>query len=219
MGMSVMIDDPVSLGESIWCAEIHPQTIFALSRPRTSVGATSIIHIPGVDAPNPDATRLKFDPQQARVLNVGTSSRAVIIFDAPTQEPADANQILQGVLGPRVQEDSAKLNNELEALPPQLALAVQELVAKVRSSYPGYFQRTGAGRYVYRPRNFWALKVQPRDASVVFTVYGRPPRLTAPKAIQLSPDQNSYSRFKVRELSQMPDALLVVEKAASIKPA
>lgn len=68
-------------------------------------------------------------------------------------------------------------------------------------------------KFVEAPDNFWTVKIQPRDASLLLTVRGKPERYHQFASLDVKPDQNGYSRFKLSSTRQLP---LVLQLLAQV---
>lgn len=101
------------------------------------------------------------------------------------------------------------------ALPPSLLGLGEELLRRVRRTWPGHLSLEGV-RYVNRPDNFWTVKIQPRDGSLAITVRGNPEKF-AETGLGILPDRPGSSRFKVRTVAEV-DAAMDVLRRVSKRP-
>ena len=74
-------------------------------------------------------------------------------------------------------------------------------------------------RWVMRPNNFATLTVaDKRGSHVTVTVYGELNRFSgAATALDIKKDRNSYSRFNIDDVSQVHDAIRVLQTAYELK--
>ncbi len=98
-------------------------------------------------------------------------------------------------------------------LGPDLVSMAERLLAEIRSRYPGELHEGLARKWVNHPENFVALTIQNRDQSFAIHVKGEPDELTAP-TLEIKPDRGSYSRFKLKDESQLHDAISVILASA-----
>ena len=74
------------------------------------------------------------------------------------------------------------------------------------------------GRWVSRPENFLTIKPQERALDIAFTVYGSPEIYKdLGVSFEIKPDQNSYSRFKINKIDQVPEAITVIGEARKLR--
>jgi hypothetical protein len=89
----------------------------------------------------------------------------------------------------------------------------QRLISEIRAHYPGDLHEGLARKWVNHPGNFVALTIQNRDQSFAIHVKGEPTQFSAP-TLDIKRDRGSYSRFKLKGLNQMEDALRVILASA-----
>ena len=108
--------------------------------------------------------------------------------------PSSRNPALQGILDRLL----AQLNEE--------------------SGEPLQFEQSDAGRWVSRPENFLTIKPQERALDIAFTVYGSPEIYKdLGVSFEIKSDQNSYSRFKINKIDQVPEAITVIGEARKLR--
>lgn len=167
------------------------------------------------DEPLPTADSLELPLASARLLYRGDLPKSLILRLSHGKEEVDM-AVRNEEAGRGVGERA--LARELAELPDALAQAGHEIMRRVRDASPGFLDRRPAsGRFINRPANFFALKVQPRDGSLRFTVYGPPSNYPYSSDLDLIPDQNSYTGFKVTAASQVDAAVDVILKAERLK--
>lgn len=213
MPIELAIPDPRYRGDGVWEAEVAPEDVDVLGSPRERLGEVTVLLLPDLISPDPDAHVLRFAPQQGRLLNRGRTSRAIVIYG---REGAPVEQEAPHRFGPRVQHDDERFLAELDKLRdtnPGLIRAGAELLARVRQEFGGYLQVSGSGRYINREDNFWTVKVQPRDGSLAITVRGVPRSFPDLPDLEIKPDRSSYSRFKIESEAQFESAWRVIRQA------
>lgn len=214
MTLKLVLDGASHLGAGVWSASLQPSDLARFATSSTPhAGAASVVLLPSLASPEPDTEPLSFEPGQARVLNLGASTRTIIVFGDEPPAEEDEDQILQHKYGPAVQHDDAVYLHDLATLPPELAVLGRTLLETMRTEFGGYFQRTRTGRFVNRPNNFWTVKIQPRDRSLRVTVRGAPHRFRQPSRLAVRPDRNGYSTFKLASPHELEDALAVLRVA------
>ena len=142
-----------------------------------------------------------------------------LIFKTP-------NEVLRRALGfDGIEGHATQAAASLEALNttgipssrnPELQNLLDLLLSQLQNTteHPPRFERNSIGRWVHRPENFVTVKPQERIQDLAFTVYGDPHDfgdLNIP--LEIKPDQNSYSRFKISRVDQLPAAVRVIQRA------
>lgn len=94
-----------------------------------------------------------------------------------------------------------------------LVAMAERLLAEIRNSYPGELHEGLARKWVNHPENFVALTIQNRDQSFAIHVKGEPHEFSAP-TLDIKADRGSYSRFKLKDEDQLPDAIAVILASA-----
>lgn len=210
--MRVVIDGGSRVGDFSWMGRVSPAALRMLGVPESSKGDLSVVLLPG-SVPEANSTRLEFEPASAKVLNLGRTDLVVFVFGGHAESASDHGEVDLHRHGPRVQNDDDAFQAELVTLPEELQQVGQDFLKAVRHP-DDYFQRTSAGRFVNRPNNYWTVKVQPRDQSLRITVRGRPEDFRPVPDIELKPDQNGYSAFKLERPQQARSAIALLRQAA-----
>jgi hypothetical protein len=203
MEFTATLKNAKRLARNVWMASVQPADLLKLggSAPRPE-GRTSVIYVGEMEPSSPGD--VSFNPRNARLLSIGTGSDLVIVFRG---EGAPSS----------VASSDTGLSAELRLLPVEMAEPAQALIAAVAERFPGRLEPSESGRYVYRPDNFWTLKVQPRDKSLAVTLYGRADQFGDTGEVALLADRGSYSRFKIERVSQFPDAVRTILAAGELK--
>lgn len=212
--MRLILDDAERLSPWVWSATLPPEDAEVLGSAATRAGVITIVLLPHLAPPSEDIAELSFEPSHAKVLNAGSSARAVFVFGRES-DTRDEEEIEPHTYGPRVQHDDGQFLVDLHNLPNELAEVGRQILAGMRSSSGGYFQRTRSGRFVNRPNNFWTVKIQPRNRSLRFTVRGDSKRFSHIRGVTVREDRNGYSSFKLSTADQL-DAVLQVLRTASV---
>jgi hypothetical protein len=181
---------------------------------KAHMGDLSVVYLPNTPPPERDQSRIEFEPGAAYLLNRGTGTETMFIFGGASAEASDDAEVATQRFGYRVQHDEAEFLARLEELPAPLRNLGKSLLAAARELAPrDYLQRTSTGRYVNRPDNFWTVKIQPRDGSFRVTVRGRPDRFDGIRGLEVKPDQNGYSSFKISSAREVESATAALKRA------
>ena len=208
MTVSVPIDR--KLCENVSVVQLDPSEVRLLGSSDNAYGKFSVVLLMG--SPGQRNGHVEFEQRHAHVLNIGTSSQALVIFGAETEASRQTTR-------PRPQDDSLSVSSEgdqafLNELPGELRAIGSALLRSVRRHYPGALRLfPKSGRYVESPDNFWTVKIQPRDGSLRITVRGIPEDFKVPAGIDLKPDQRVYSNFKIWRHDQVEAALSIIRQA------
>src|SRR6185436_13309473 len=132
----------------------------------------------------------------ARLLNRGSGRQTVVIFGGSPTE-VEERELTHQTFGPMVQQDDGTFLSELDLLPSKLVDVGRSLLETIRQDFDGYFQRTPSGRFVNRPSNFCAVKIQPRDRSFSIILRGYAHEYQGLTHLEVKDDQRGYSRFKL----------------------
>jgi hypothetical protein len=228
MGLKVTIEGARRLAEGVWTARISPRDLTVFGPCTSRLGDWTVVLLGGIVPYDEDRKLLSIEPATAHVLNVGASEQALLLFDNTVYRPPSKGLILgASEQAPLLGRSATPAGSQaraipagdaafLASLPPELKRLGEELLRAVRAEFPGElkYYRLG-GRFVEKPDNFWTVKVQPRDRSLVVTVRGRPGSFDSLSLRQLvlKRDMGSYSRFKIREESQLQEAMKVIREA------
>jgi hypothetical protein len=209
--MKIYVEGAKEIAEHIWRAHLDPSEVRLLGPSENALGTFSIILV--TTAADGGNGHLEFEPRHAHVLNVGTSSEALIIF-APLGE-SGATQRLSALLEPeRAVQYSGGDQAFLNALPSELRSLGEDLLRGVRHHYNGKLELyPTSGKYVESPDNFWTVKIQPRAKSLRITVRGIPSDFVVPAGIRVKADMAGYSAFKVCKKHEVDAAVSVIRQA------
>ena len=213
--MKVLVQGAVDTHGRVMLADVSPTDLRRLGTPAVTAGAVSVVLL--ADTPPLDTTQAEvaFEPSAATVLSVGRTSTTVFVLGGSVTVDGDEQEIENQKYGSGAVDGDDAFRAEVAELPSDLARAGERLLDAVRQAHGGYFQRTSVGRYVNRPNNWWTVKVQPRDKSLRITVRGRPSDLPQVGGLEIKPDQNGYSGFKMARAEQYDSVLTVLRAAAA----
>ena len=207
MALMVHIHDARQLDEGIWKARLSPSEIRFLDPKAENAGPFSVLLLTENPTFDREGRSLSFSPSGVKLLNAGTSDTAILIGAAAST--ARRRAFPESTPGSNISGDQ----KFLESLPASLKALGEKLLKEVRSLFPGdlaYYAKSG--KFVQAPDNFWTIRPQPRDESFRITVRGRPESFADKGSLDIKPDMNSYSSFKVKECSQIDDLLRVLKQ-------
>jgi hypothetical protein len=173
------------------------------------MGQVSVIGV--VEVEYDEAARvLSIDNRQAHVLNVGKSDRTLFIDLGASPSPTQELQPSSPTKGePEGRGDNMFIASCQHYLGSGLVAMAERLLSEVRSRYPGELHEGLARKWVNQPENFFALTIQNRDQSFAIHVKGEPHEFSSP-TLEIKRDRGSYSRFKLKDEDQLPDAISVI---------
>ena len=157
---------------------------------------------------------VSFSPDAAIVLNVGTTSRTVIVAaGSPNSATSECRGLTSladapGTLGSGDQQ----FLRALDELPDEVKEAGEAILTQVRQHFPGDLRAVSTRRFQETPDNFWFITIQPRDRSLSITVRGLLERFSTAR-LKVVADRRPYSRFKVTSMADVPEAVDVISKA------
>lgn len=206
MAIMVSIRDVKALERGVWKANLAPTDLQFLGNASFRIGPLSVLLLN--EGANFDKNRqaLSFNPGSAQLLNLGTSSEAIIV-ESSAQGHADKS-IAAGPLA-RHEGDTRFLSS----LPDALREFGTKLLRTVRQEFLGelrFFPKSG--KFVESPDNFWTIRIQARDLSFRITVRGRPESFGKLRLISLKPDMTGYSSFKLSSPDQLDEFIQVLKQ-------
>lgn len=215
MTIRFSITNVTDLGNDLWLGKAGPDELAIMGQPLQSVGNRSVVLVAQATY-NPSDKSLTFDRHDVQVLNSGTGSQTVFVGDNIGKD--STNNLARGETD-QVDAPSPSKNRrdndylaEVNQLSRDVQLAGNYILENVRKFYNGDLQRGKQRNFTERPDNFWAVRVQPRDDSLVVTVRGEPDRFSS-TLLDLKPDQHGYTRFKVRNAREAEEALRIIKYA------
>lgn len=206
--MEITLRPSKELAQDVWEAELDPGDLSIFGKPLVESGPISVIQVSGGVTAGEHDMALRFDHRHARVLNLGQSSRAVVIANSVVTSPGSPAD-------PGHPGDQRFLA-ELHSAGPDLHQIGSKILGRVRTKYPdgdlSYYETSR--RYVETPDNCWAVKVQPRARSLVFTLRGKPELFSAIRGLTFAPDRGGWwSRTTISAASQIDDAVTAIMRA------
>ena len=214
--MKIQIDNAKKIGEGLWEAILKPSEIRMLGACSNSYLETSVIMAEKVTIGNGMSEDvLVIDHNFIHVLNIGNSPRTLILEDKKTNTIAEYSpSVVNASIPDNKQYGHGGDSEFIKKLPDSLKELGQNLLNQVRQHFRGELKLTESGKYVESPKNFWTVKIQPRDVSLAVTVKGRPETFVKTNLIDLKDDWPSYSRFKLFKKEQLSEAVDIIKQAS-----
>ena len=214
MSVRLSVEGASAVGRGIWRASIKPSLVRMLGPSANSSGGLNVILVTETPTYDSPGKTLSFPADAARVLNIGSSTAAILLHDAEevlmnVVEPVIANS-------PTVQRHTNSDERFLSTVPEPMRPLAVALVAAVRGQLSGELVlREPSGRFVNTPDNFWTVKVQPRVQTFRITLRGKPRSFSTPSTFNLQDDRPGYSSFLLSDAKQIPDAVRVIREAST----
>lgn len=209
MGIEITVANVSQLRDGLWETELAPREVRTLGPCPSSIGGVTVLLVakPTFDRAT---SAIRFAPQAVTVLNVGNTSRAIIVNGGDVAQ-AEAKPAAPAISSsPRhIRAGDDQYLRSLADLPDDLKRAGESILHQVREHFPGDLRAVGTRRFQETPDNFWFVTVQPRDESLSITVRGLPDRFHVAR-LKIVEDRRPYSRFKVRGMSDVPEAVQVI---------
>lgn len=210
MGMKMLVEEVREIANAVWLARLAPHEVKLMGAPKTTQGNRSVVLVEGAKFDDDDGF-LQVDASTVQVLNLGTSLDTVFIgstsLNAGTSAADGDTPLAEGSSGPGDKEYLRLVEKELRGEAQNAATAI---LREVRTRYPGDLQRGKRSNFKNTPDNFWYVIVQPRAQSLSITVRGRPERFES-EVLEIKQDRPGYTRFIIKEMSEVPEALRIIE--------
>ena len=234
MGLKVTIEEAVRIGDGVWKAVLDPEETTAFGDCKSKIGPFSILLLESEIHFDDKNKRITFDPKSTRLINIGSTSKIILLSDSPSKQkpfaasspkpekkPVKARRISEkkppakdtGYKPPHVIPPGDKLF--LIELPPDIRSFGEVLLSAVRRHFKGelhYEPRTG--KFDETPDIFWTVKIQPHSRSLKITVRGAPDIFKVPPKINLFRDKFGYSAFEISNKSQIDSAVSLIKQAS-----
>jgi hypothetical protein len=216
MAFEIVVGAATEVARCVWEAAIEPRHIRAFGGGGSEFGEVSVLLLES-QVFDPDKSALRFSVGDVHLLNIGRSSTTIIIgsgYPDSTKSNRETNPSLIEVRSDAVQYGSGdrQFLHALEQLPDEIKQAGAQILASVRHHFPGDLYPRSGRRFQETPDNFWFVTVQPRDRSLSITVRGLPDRFKVSR-LRIVADRSPYSRFKVKGLDDVSEAITVILSA------
>jgi hypothetical protein len=210
--MRIAIEGAERVAEGVWHATLSPRETAVFGRCESRLGDYSVIVLDAVVDSQGNA--LELDPARARLVNVGSKSRAVIVTNLP--EDGTSARDLSPSEAPAFQGDDVKFIDSLKKLPPELRMVGHRLLSEIRRHFFGQLRYHPRSRkYVEWPDNFWTVTIQPRVRDLLITVRGEPEAFVSKGVIELKADRTGYTSFKLSREDQLAEAVTTIRQAGA----
>jgi hypothetical protein len=212
MAIELSIPNAKEIAPGVWEAAIGPRDMRAFDGSGTTVGHVSVILLQEPFDFEQGRHILRFPLDAARALNVGSTPKAIVIAAksgvAAATGPLDPEPLGRG---------DKSFIHALAVLPLELKAVGEELLKGVRAQSAGDLRPLSNGlRFQETPDNFWFVTIQPRDKSLSIVVRGLPNHFATTR-LKVVEDRRPYSRFKIKSMADLADAVAVVLSAVRRK--
>lgn len=213
MGIEIAVAGAIQIKSDVWETHLAPSEVRTIGPCSSAVGAVTVLLLsnPIFDQ---ETQTIRFPPQSAAVLNVGNTSRTIIVsgdngsgLNAPSVTRTGLRDF-----SAQVGTGDGQYLRSLDELPDDLKRAGELILQQVREHFPGDLRAVGARRFQETPDNFWFVTIQPRVESLSITVRGLPSRFHV-ENLNVIEDRRPYSRFKVRGTVDVPEAVQIILNA------
>lgn len=234
MGLKVTIESVRRIGDGIWKAVLDPDETGAFGDCKSKIGPFSILLLESEIHFDEKNRRITFDPKSTRLINIGSTSKIILLSDRPSeQKPVAAGSPKpekKTVQTKRTSEKKPRVNDTqykpsqvvppgdklfLIELPPDIRSFGEVLLSTVRRHFKGelhYEPRTG--KFDETPDIFWTVKIQPHNHSLKITIRGKPDTFKIPPVINLLRDKFGYSAFEISKKEQISGAVSLIKQAS-----
>lgn len=205
--MQIIFPDSHEASPGLWITKVAPQQLTMLGIPSVPKCRSSVLMVikPRFDE---EKAELIVEASQVILLNLGMTARTVVI-DADGGEALGDGADGLAAQGPG-DKDFRYLVDVL--LKGEAREAAQDLLTKVRRASPGDLKRGERNNFSNTPDNFWYVIVQPRTQALSVTVRGDVEKFQ-PSALNLVMDRPGFTRFQVRSLDEVEEALRLIESS------
>ena len=214
MTVRLSIEGASAVGPGIWRASIKPSLMRMLGPSANSTGGLNVLLVSETPTYDPPGKTLSFPADSARVLNIGSSAAAVVLYDAEElpMDSADPVVLDRAVTSQHRGSDERFLST----VPASMRSLANSFIAAVRVQVVGELVlREPSGRFVETPNNFWTVKVQPRVQNFRITLRGKPGSFSPPSTFHLKDDRPGYSNFVLSDAQQIADAVQAIREAST----
>ena len=203
--MQVIFPDSLSASRGLWLTKVPPHQLSMFGPPNASRGKTSVLLVtePQFDE---EKDQLAVDAGRVLVLNVGSSSRTLVIdADGGELQGESVADLTNEGPGDREFRDLVDVHLKGEAHE-----AAHAILTKVRATSSGDLKRGGRNNFSNTPDNFWYVIVQPRTQSLSITVRGEPEKFQ-PSTLTVVEDRPGFTRFQLRSLDELEEAQRLIK--------
>jgi hypothetical protein len=199
--MKFLVDKIDKLSDTVWLAPLPLADARRIGTPRHAKKGCSVVLLPATCVAKDDW--ISFEPETATLLNLGTVDFTVFIGAEASK--ADVTE--------RTKSGYASVRAQcLKHLPRDLADRAVAMLDEIAGDSSDDLISDKTNRWISRPDNYFTIKVQPQNKDLVVTIRGRPDEYES-KIVDLRADQNGYTRFWIRRLADVSEALRLIRSA------
>jgi hypothetical protein len=201
-----MIEGAKRLSDGIWLAPLLAKDAQKLGHPKNSKGGCSVILLKKAHSMSED--EISFEPNDATLLNIGEHDFSIFIEPSACVSQV-GNEPISGTIKSGYQSVIQLCNRRL---PKGFLERVVAMLNSLSEDSQDDLVADKTNRWISRPDNYFTIKVQPQKRDLVVTIRGKPEEYTS-RSIKLSPDQNGYSRFWIRDSGDIVEAMKLIRSA------
>lgn len=207
MSMKVVAPGARQIADGVWWTELPPHEVRMFAQNGSSQGEKSVIILSSFDY---DAGRstMTFKLADAKALNVGTTEATILISGKTEPLEAAGIESPKSFSGTRAPGDLEFLSLIKSKCPALLSVA-EALLDGVRARSAGELKKGQKYNFIETPDNFWYVIVQTRIEELSITVRGPVAHFSGLTKLELKDDRGN-TRFKVRSLNDLNDALRLI---------
>jgi|SRR5450830_455732 hypothetical protein len=201
-----MVVDAERLSDGIWLAPLSNFDALRIGIPEHSKNGCSVVllNAPCIAAGN----SISFEPDTATLLNIGNLDFSVFIEASRTPPTSHTlGNTRESKRGYAMVKEQCQKH-----LPRDLAERALGMLDSLSNDSSDDLIADKTNRWISRPDNYFTIKVQPQNKDLVVTVRGRPIEYES-KTLEVRPDQNGYSKFWIRNVKDVQEALRLIRSA------
>lgn len=208
MSMRVVAPGARQIADGVWWTQLPPHEVRMFAQNGISQGEKSVIILSNFEYDAGQST-MTFRLADAKALNVGTTEATILISgEAQPLLEAGGVQSKKSSSGIRAPGDVEFLDL-IKAQCKGLQKVADALLDGVRSRFAGELKRGKSRNFSETPDNFWYVIVQTRIEELSITVRGPVAHFDGLTKLEVKDDRGN-TRFKVRSLSDVDDALKLI---------
>ncbi len=240
MGLKVTIEEAVRIGDGVWKAVLDPDETTTFGDCKSKIGPFSILLLESEIHFDEKTKRITFDPKSTRLINIGSTSKVILLSDSPPEQkafvttapkpekkPVKVRRVSEKkplVKKPAAKDTEYKLSQVIPPgdklflieLPPDIRSFGELLLSGVRQHVKGELHyEPRSGKFDETPDIFWTVKIKPRNRSLKITIRGMPDTFKIPSAINLLRDKFGYSAFEISKKEQIDGAVSLIKQASN----
>ncbi len=206
--MQIVFPDSLETSPGVWITNVPPHQLNMFGAANGALGKTSVLLVtnPKFDG---DRDQLSVEAERVHLLNIGSTPRTLVI-DADGGDTSAVGADSLAAQGPGDREFRYLVDAHLRG---EAREAAHAILSQVRATSPGDFKRGERNNFSNTPDNYWYVIVQPRMQALSITVRGDVEKFQ-PSALALVTDRPGFTRFQLRGLDEVEEALKLVKSSA-----